>query len=381
MNTRKDAMKRSVAAALFLLPLLWVSAAEPELKNLDFAKGLIGWRNAYPETTGAEVADGRLKLTAVKESGTAGAVVQYFKVPANTTFVFSADVDTEADGFAFLNAKLNKAGKETASLVSANAKPGKSRLEIEFNTGDSDTAAVLCRIKPKGKVGASAVFSGLALKTDSRPKILIAGDSTVENCNPAINRAGWGQMLSNFCTDKVKVINLAMGGRSTKSFVTEKRWENLLAQLSPGDVVLIQFGHNDQKKDRPEIYAAAETDYRENLKRFIADVRERKGEVILCTPVMRRIFDGDKVKNTLETYPDVVRQVGAETGVPVIDLNTITKALLEEYGPEKSGELFYVTADNKPDRSHFNRKGAELVAAAVAGEIKSRNLPGAADFK
>lgn len=73
--------------------------------------------------------------------------------------------------------------------------------------------------------------------------------------------------------------------------------------------------------------------------------------------------------------------VGAETGVPVIDLNAITKALLEEYGPEKSGELFFVAAENKPDRSHFNRAGARLVAAAVAREIKSRNLPGAAGLK
>lgn len=215
----------------------------------------------------------------------------------------------------------------------------------------------------------------------AEPKILIAGDSTVENCKPDVNRAGWGQMLPEFCKNKASVVNLARGGRSTKSFITEKRWEKLLGQLSPGDVVLIQFGHNDQKKDRPEIYAAAESDYRTNLKRFIADVRERKGGVILCTPVVRRIFDGDKIRQTLGAYPDAVREVGAETGVPVIDLGAITGTLLEKYGPEKSAELFFVTADGKPDRSHFNRKGAELVAAAVAGEIKSRNLPGAALLK
>lgn len=228
---------------------------------------------------------------------------------------------------------------------------------------------------------AAALFLLPLLLVSAEPKILIAGDSTVENCKPGVDRAGWGQMLPEFCTDNVTVVNLAAGGRSTRSFIAEKRWEKLLARLAPGDVVLIQFGHNDQKKDRPEIYAAAETDYRENLKRFISDVRERKGEVILCTPVMRRIFDGDKVRNTLGGYPEAVRVVGAETGVPVIDLNAITKALLEEYGPEKSGELFFVAAENKPDRSHFNCAGARLVAAAVAREIKSRNLPGAAGLK
>lgn len=370
-------MKWSLAAMSFLLPLLLFSA-EPQVKNLDFSAGLDGWRNAYPETTKAEVENGLLTLTAVKASGTAGAVVQYFKVAPNTPLVFSADVNTAQGNFAFLNVKLNKNGKEILSLNSAVARPGKNRLEVSFNTGEADTAAVLCRIRPAADmIGKSAVFSGLTLKADNQPKILLAGDSTVENCNPEINRAGWGQILPEFCTDGVKVVNLAMGGRSTKSFVDEKRWDALLSQLSPGDVVLIQFGHNDQKKDRPAIYAAADGDYQEYLKRFIADVRERKGNVILCTSVVRRIFDGDKIRNTLETYPDAVRKIGAETGVPVIDLYKITETLLEGYGPDKSAELFYVTPENQPDRSHFNRNGARLVAEAVAREIKSRKLPGA----
>lgn len=372
-------MNWSFAVALSLLPLLSF-AAEPKanVKNLDFSAGLDGWRNAYPETTRAEVEDGRLKLTAVKAGGTPGGVVQYFKVAPDTPLVFAADVETEQGGFAFLNVKLNKNGKETASLNASAAKPGKSRLELAFNTGDADTAAILCRIHPGEKMlGKSAVFGGLTLKEENRPKILLAGDSTVENCNPALDRAGWGQMLPEFCTDGVKVVNLAAGGRSTKSFVDEKRWDGLLAQLSPGDVVLIQFGHNDQKKDRPAIYADAENDYQNYLKRFIADVRARKGEVILCTSVVRRIFDGAKIRNTLETYPAAARKVGAETGVPVIDLYRITEALLEEYGPDKSAELFYIAPDNQPDRSHFNRKGAQLVAEAVAREIKTRKLPGA----
>lgn len=182
-------------------------------------------------------------------------------------------------------------------------------------------------------------------------------------------------MLQKFCPPDVRVINLAVGGRSTRSFVDEKRWEKLLAQLSPGDLVLIQFGHNDQKKDSPERYAPADGSYQEYLKRFIADVRERRGEVVLCTPVARRIFDGAKVRNTLGGYPEAVRKVGAETGTPVIDLYNATVAALEKYGPEKSAELFYVTPEQQPDRTHFNRAGAELVAGEVARALKEKQLP------
>ncbi len=372
-----NGMKRTLLAVLALFsPLLF--AGEPAVTNLDFAAGLSGWRNAYPESVRAEAENGRLTMTAQQADGPAGAVVQYFKISPNSSFVFSATVETAQEGFAFLNVKLNKGGKEIASLESPTAAAGTSRLEQLFHTGDADTAAVLCRLRPgAGRVGKTAVFSGLTLKKDNTMKFLLAGDSTVENCNPSIDRAGWGQLLSEFCTDDAKVINLAVGGRSTKSFVTEKRWERLLAQISPGDIVLIQFGHNDQKSEQPGTYAAADGEYQEYLKRFIADVRERKGEVILCTSVVRRIFNGDQISNTLGDYPAATRKVGEETATPVIDLYVITEALLNKYGPEKSAELFYVTPDNQPDRSHFNRAGAKSVAEAVAREIKARNLPGA----
>lgn len=124
-----------------------------------------------------------------------------------------------------------------------------------------------------------------------------------------------------------------------------------------------------------ERYAPADGSYQEHLKRFIADVRERKGEVVLCTPVARRIFDGAKVRNTLGGYPEAVRKVGAETGTPVIDLYNATVAALEKYGPEKSAELFYVTPEQQPDRTHFNRAGAELVAGEVARALKEKQLP------
>ena len=104
-------------------------------------------------------------------------------------------------------------------------------------------------------------------------------------------------------------------------------------------------------------------------------MRERKGEVVLCTPVARRIFDGAKVRNTLGGYPEAVRKVGAETGTPVIDLYNATVAALEKYGPEKSAELFYVTPEQQPDRTHFNRAGAELVAGEVARALKEKQLP------
>ncbi|WP_302453910.1 rhamnogalacturonan acetylesterase [Victivallis vadensis] len=363
---------------LFSLAMLsgCLTAAELKVRNLDFSEGEKHWRNAYPDVVQTGLEDGKLKMTVLKEKGSHGAFVQYFAAAPHTKLVFSADVESDQPGIAYLNVKLNKDKQEFASLNSPTAPGGRQRLELFFDTGDADAMAVLCRVQPMaGAVGKNVVFSNLALKPDTTRKIFIAGDSTVENWNRAGDRAGWGQMLQKFCPPDVRVINLAVGGRSTRSFVDEKRWEKLLAQLSPGDLVLIQFGHNDQKKDSPERYAPADGSYREYLKRFIADVRERRGEVVLCTPVARRIFDGAKVRNTLGGYPEAVRKVGAETGTPVIDLYNATIAALEKYGPEKSAELFYVTPEQQPDRTHFNRAGAELVAGEVARALKEKQLP------
>ena len=97
-------------------------------------------------------------------------------------------------------------------------------------------------------------------------RIIIAGDSTAADY--PLERApqiGWGQVLDYYLPDDVEVINLAVNGRSTKSYVDEGRWDALIDEVGAGDIVLISFGHNDSRDDAPERYAAPEGAYRENL--------------------------------------------------------------------------------------------------------------------
>lgn len=217
------------------------------------------------------------------------------------------------------------------------------------------------------------------------PTIYLAGDSTVCDYPPdQAPMTGWGQALKDFCKPGVKVVNLAAPGRSTKSFQAEGLWDKLLDSLQPGDFVFIQFGHNDQKKNVPELYAAAETDYRENLKAFIADVRARKATPILCTPVSRRHFSSNGMfRPSLENYPDVVREVAREEKVPLIDLNEFTEKLFRSEGPENSKKYLTILAPGEypgypkgaKDNTHFSYLGASTVAREVVRSAREQRLP------
>ena len=207
-------------------------------------------------------------------------------------------------------------------------------------------------------------------------KILLAGDSTVAAC-PSYEypMSGWGAHLAPETYWWEAVHNYAKGGATTESFREEGLWYQLLHQAVQGDVVLIQFGHNDQKR----AHLAARTGYAGNLRRMVAEVRSKGGIPILCTPVERRHFDGGALQETLGEYPGVVRELGGELGLDVIDLNRWTRALYLELGEEGSTELFFHFAPGEhahwvgglEDNTHFHEKGARLIAAHVAGELET----------
>ena len=172
--------------------------------------------------------------------------------------------------------------------------------------------------------------------------IFVAGDSTAANYPQSrAPMTGWAQVLHEFVKPGVRVENRAAGGRSTKSFREEKRWERILGDLRPGDFVMIQFGHNDQKKGHPAIYAEAESAYRDNLKRFVAEVRAKKANPVLLTSVARRLFrkDGSLIQS-LGNYPKVAREVAKETSTPLIDANALTTEWLQKAGDQGSIRFF-----------------------------------------
>lgn len=216
--------------------------------------------------------------------------------------------------------------------------------------------------------------------------ILIAGDSTAADYAPArYPQTGWGTMLRCAVPPNVRILNHAMGGRSTRSFLAEGRWDRLRADILPGDTVLIQFGHNDATRAKPERWAPAQTDYRDNLLRFIRDVRMAGGVPVLVTPVARRNFgpEGRAVAD-FPAWSGVMRDLAIKTGTPLIDLEARSRAWLDRAGPKGSKALYlhYSAQDNVAafpkgisDNTHFSELGARQVADLVAEGLKSLALP------
>lgn len=218
---------------------------------------------------------------------------------------------------------------------------------------------------------------------DKRIKIFIAGDSTAQTYKEERDGLikGWGQMLPLFLDDKVQVVNHAMGGRSTKSFINEGRWDKLLSEVSKGDYVFIQFGHNDAST-RPERHASYE-DYKKNLVKMIEDVRAKKANPVLLTSVVMRTFVNKSLTDDrLKGYPVIIRQISKEYNVPMIDINLKTRDFVTMLGDERSKPYYrwvepgvdHAKPEGLKDDTHMMEKGATLVAYFVAEGIRDLNL-------
>lgn len=214
--------------------------------------------------------------------------------------------------------------------------------------------------------------------------VFLAGDSTMapklETKRP---ETGWGERLQkHFDEQRVRVDNHAMNGRSTRTFISEGRWQKLIDKVQKGDYVLIQFGHNDQSKEKVDRYTTPD-DFRANLARFVAEVRAKQATPVLLTPVMRRRFDkGGKFYDVHGEYPDLTRRVAAEQRVALIDMHRMSEKVLVGHGPEESRRLFLqLKAGENPnypqgvdDNTHFSPLGADIMAALAADGFRERKL-------
>jgi lysophospholipase L1-like esterase len=230
---------------------------------------------------------------------------------------------------------------------------------------------------------AATVLAALlsAAHVRSAPHVHLAGDSTMADkpTDPPNPEYGWGQLFPKFFKDPAMIVNHAANGRSTRSFITEGRWQKLVDALQPGDWVIIQFAHNDEK-----IFPNARGEFQDNLRRFITDVRAKQANPILATPCARRKFDAaGKLVDTHDDYPDAVRAVSAATKVPLLEMNGLTMALEEGHGPEGSKRLhLWIAAgvyQRQPagyqDDTHYSAYGAERLAALAVQEIIRLRLP------
>src|SRR5438034_666091 len=134
-------------------------------------------------------------------------------------------------------------------------------------------------------------FLAVTVALTAAPHVFMVGDSTMANKPLDLPERGWGMALGKFFVDPAMVHNHAVNGRSTKSFIDEGRWEKVVGELRAGDFVIIQFAHNDEKKEDPKRYADPATTFRDNLRKFIREARAKNATPILATPVCRRKFD------------------------------------------------------------------------------------------
>ncbi|AKQ47490.1 GntR family transcriptional regulator [Rufibacter radiotolerans] len=230
-------------------------------------------------------------------------------------------------------------------------------------------------------------FCGLALMSFLSVKkkpitVYLVGDSTMSIKDPkAYPETGWGVPFATFFDPSVAIDNHAKNGRSTKTFLTEKRWQTVEGALKKGDYVFIQFGHNDEVKTKASY--ATEEEFTQNLTRFVTEARKKKAIPILITPAARRKFDANgKIEPTHEAYSALVREVAKKEKVCLIDLDKKSQELLQSYGPEDSKKLFLHLQpgqhpnypEGKADDTHFNERGALEMAQIVLAEVKALKL-------
>ncbi|MFA6292389.1 MAG: rhamnogalacturonan acetylesterase [Victivallales bacterium] len=215
---------------------------------------------------------------------------------------------------------------------------------------------------------AFAFLLSVALRADdAKPvKIALAGDSTVADY-PANNPIrGWGQIIGSSFKENVKIQNFAVGGRSTKTFLSEGRWERLL-KAKP-DYILLQFGHNDSHaKDKPESTDAS-GDFKDYLRRYADEAKAAGVQIIFVTPVHRRVFDKNgEPSSELLPYANAMKEVASEKKIECIDLYSSSGLLFKRLGDDGSADL----SCSPNDRTHFSKKGAEAIASLIADELKS----------
>lgn len=258
------------------------------------------------------------------------------KLVPHTAVASSKDLKHKGDGVHFDSPSLREFGKRYATAMQA----------------------LHAATSPKATDDASR---------ELRPiKIAMIGDSTMATYpKPPDDRptlTGWGQVFELFFNDKVKVLNHAQSGRSSKSFLREGRWEPVLREKP--DFIFIQFGHNDQpgKGDRT---TDPDSDFQDNLRKYIDEARAANAQPILVTPVARRIFANGKAVTTLTPYADATKKVAAEKKVPLVDLHAASFQLFDELGDDASADFSAAASD----RTHFSRKGATEIAKLVASRL------------
>ncbi len=228
-------------------------------------------------------------------------------------------------------------------------------------------------------------LTSFVLLQKEKPTLYIIGDSTVRNTN--LPQCGWGNKIHELLdTTQLSISNQAMAGRSTRTFIKEKRWEKVINAIKKGDYLIMQFGHNEGSKPDtnragyrgvlrgigeetveltwPDSTKETVHTYGWYLRKFVTEAKEKGAIPIICSMIPRNQFTDSKVKRAGNDYGKWAKEIATATGAYFIDLNTITADKYDALGPDKVKEFF------PGDHTHTNEAGALVNATSVAEGIK-----------
>src|SRR5215203_5990577 len=245
------------------------------------------------------------------------------------------------------------------------------------------------------KINSILLFSFFVLSSftliyfKQKPTLYIIGDSTVRNGDGTGKNQqwGWGSFMEDyFDTSKISVRNDAIGGRSSRTFLTEGRWDKIMADLKKGDYVIMQFGHNDSGplddtarargtikgigEESKEIYnpilKKQETVYTYGwyMRKYVRDVKAKGAVAIVCSLIPRTDWDNGKVKRSNDSYGKWAREIAEPEGAYFIDLNNIIANKYDAMGEQQVAPLFH------GDHTHTSEAGAKMNVAIIIDEIK-----------
>lgn len=210
--------------------------------------------------------------------------------------------------------------------------------------------------------------------------VYLASDSTVQTYSEDNEQAGWGQFIQNYFTDQIQVHNHAIGGRSSKTFINEGRLDRIMEEIEEGDYLLVQMGHNDSTKIRPERYTEPYGDYQDYLRQYIDQARSKQAIPIFITPVGRLHYVDGEFLADFGDYRNAMKEVASEKEVPLFDLMESSIAYFTKIGYEEAEKLFMISV-NGTDCTHFTKKGANEMAKLVAEGLKTLSVDLSSEVK
>ncbi len=366
---------------------------------------------------GAATSDGQIIYFTTEGAGTLKVYGQYGKVPAET------DKDRKIGLYSYENKALGSLIGEGQLMPRDN-----TDVELSFQITQAGTYCVgglpsigggshIYGVYFEGEGGGTPPESssaeessvveesseeGPSIPDDEKHTVWMVGDSTVSSFNDAYYypRYGYGTQLQNYLDGYYTVNNIALSGRSSKSFMVSKddpkaesnEYKALKAGIKSGDILIIGFGHNDAKQGEDDRFTdptgdwQAEGSFAKSLYDNYVKVAEDAGATaIICTPIVRRStgeYTGTNIHITTDktvnnklykggSYPDAIKKLGQDKNVNVVDLTTLTKELYESLGNAETLKLHAWTShkDTSVDNTHLNIYGAKKVAYILATEI------------